>query len=75
MNETLKNKIAAAQVLGTTAFKNGKIRVAAHDEGFMELIRGMQVGEGASHIGMAWIKGWTLAQFAAIDEEQKTGTD
>ncbi|WP_125411767.1 hypothetical protein [Leeuwenhoekiella sp. MAR_2009_132] len=55
-------KLASAQVLGTQAFKEGKMRVPAHDAELIKLIEGNQVGNPMTlKLLSAWTANWDLA--------------
>lgn len=62
MNAT---KINAARAFGSIAFANGAICAPGADTNCMQLVAGMQVGQGAIQIMKAWIAGWTQACLAA----------
>lgn len=56
----LQIKMVAAQVAGTKAFKDGKQRTPWLDSVVIEIMEGLQVGEGIP-VMKAWYKGWDLA--------------
>ncbi len=59
---TTLSKIATAEILGTKAFNNGKLRVPAHDADLIELLRGNEVGNKENlKIIDAWLRNWDLA--------------
>jgi hypothetical protein len=57
----LKTKIATASVLGTIAFKNGLKCIPSLDADLLELLKGLEVGNGSTKIMKAWLKSWTIA--------------
>ncbi|GAG25473.1 unnamed protein product, partial [marine sediment metagenome] len=56
--KTLEERIQRAAELGTTAFGEGAERTPAKNAELMELMEGLEVGEGGSKIMDAWTQAW-----------------
>lgn len=73
----LSGQILTASVLGTIAYKEGKLRVPAKDSGLLEMIKGRRVGETpdgeASTIRLmeAWLEAWDNAKYAQEQSNNK----
>ncbi len=63
--EQLTDRITKALEYGKEAFHDGKKCVPAHDENFLGLIKGLNIGEGGAKIADAWLKGWTSKNLSA----------
>jgi antirestriction protein ArdC len=63
--EQLSDRIAKALEYGKEAFLEGKKCVPAHDEKFLDLIKGLNIGEGGDKIADSWLKGWTTENLSA----------
>lgn len=61
----LGQKVVAAQIAGTIAFKNNQKCIPALDKNYDEICEGLGVGQGTIKVTEAWIKGWTLANLAS----------
>ena len=52
-----------AFLLGVRAFRAGKKCIPAFDRNLMNMLPGLQVGQGKPYL-LAWQKGWTFANLS-----------